>query len=117
MKETITTPDGMKLTAIYRGVYQTRNMVMRNQSMCVTNPKNAGKSFILQQHFDSAEEAKAALAKLIQEWNGGARVVATNGGCIGIDLVMTKEDAKGTDIVHWEVQKRWVSSWEVQEKG
>lgn len=117
MKETITTPDGMKLRAVYRGCYQTCNMVKENRCMCVTNPKNAGKNFAIQQQFDSAEEAKTELVKLIQKYNNGARVETTACGCIGIDLVVTEEDAKEMQIVHWEVQKRWVSSWEVQEKG
>lgn len=117
MKETITTPDGMKLTAIYRGVYQTRNMAKTDSWMFVTNPKNANKNLALQQQFYTAEETKAELAKLIRECNKGARVETTVCGSIGIDFVVSEEDAKEEEIVRWKIQKRWVSSWEVREEG
>lgn len=117
MKETITTNEGMKLTAIYRAVYQTRRMRQENKCMPVCNPKNALKNFALQTQFDSAEEAKAELAKMTRRCNSGARVETMACGGIGIDLVITEEDAKDGEIVHWEIQKRWISSWDVQERG
>lgn len=112
MKETITTNEGLKLTAIYRGLYQTKRMRRGNEFMPVTNPKNAKKNFTLQTQFDSAEEAKTELEKLIQKCNRGARVETISCGGIGISLVLSEEEAKEDEIVHVEIQKRWVSSWE-----
>lgn len=117
MKEVITTPDGMKLTAKYRAVYQNRNMKQEGRCMCVTNPKKAGKGMVAQQLFDTAEEAKAELAKFIRKWNKGARIETTACGDIGIDLVISEEDAKYMEIVHWEIQKQWRSDWELLEEG
>lgn len=112
MKEVITTPDGMKLTAKYRAVYQNRNMKAEGRCMCVSNPKMAGKGLVASQLFDTAEEAKKELAKLIREWNKGARIETTTCGMIGIDLVIDEKDAKYMEIVHWEIQKQWRSNWE-----
>lgn len=117
MKEVITTPDGMKLTAKYRAVYQNSRMKQEGRCMTVSNPKKAGMNFATQQLFDTAEEAKAELAKLIRKWNQGARIETTACGMIGIDLVISEEDAKEMEIVYWEIQKQWRSDWEVQDKA
>ena len=117
MKEVITTPDGMKLTAKYRAVYQNRTMKREGRCMCVSNPKKAGKGLAAQQLFDTAEEAKVELAKLIRERNKGARIETTTCGMIGIDLVIDEESAKHMEIVHWEIQKQWRSDWELLEEG
>lgn len=117
MKEVITTPDGLKLTAKYRAVYQNSSMKREGRCMTVSNPKKANMNFAAQQLFDTAEEAKAELAKLIRKWNKGARIETTTCGMIGIDLVISEEDAKAMEIVYWEIQKQWRSDWEVQDKA
>lgn len=117
MKEVITTPDGMKLTAQYRAVYQNRRMKAENRFMWVSNPKRAGQSLSAQQLFDTAEEAKMALANEVRHWNKGARIETTTCGMIGIDLVISEEDAKYMEIVRWQIQKQWRSDWELLEEG
>ena len=61
--------------------------------------------------------SQSELAKLIRKWNKGARIETTTCGMIGIDLVISEEDAKYMEIVHWEIQKQWRSDWETQEKA
>lgn len=117
MKEVITTPDGMKLTAKYRAVYQNRSMKAEGRCMCVSNPKKINQGLASSQLFDTAEEAKAELAKLIRKWNKGARIETTTCGMIGIDLVISEEDAKYMEIVNWEIQKQWRSDWEITDKA
>jgi len=112
MKEVITTPDGIKLTAQYRAVFQNRNMKKEGRCMTVTNPKRSKGPMSTWQLFDTADEAKAELAKEIKRFNKGARVETTTCGMIGIDLVIDEKDAEYMEIVYWEIQKRWVSSWE-----
>lgn len=113
MKEVITTPDGMKLTATYRAIYQDRRMKAENKFMPVWNPKHSGRSMAVQQQFDTYEEAKAELAKTICWLNRGARVETTSCGGIGIDLVIDEETAKDHEIIYWEIQKQWRSNWEI----
>ena len=115
MKEVMTTPDGIKLTAKYRAVYQNRNMKAEGRCMCVSNPKKQGQGLAASQLFDTPEEAKAELVKLIQKYNKGARIETTACGMIGIDLVINEEDAKYMEIVYWEIEKQWRSNWEVVE--
>lgn len=110
MKETIVV-DGIELTAKYRAVYQNSRMKQEGRCLTVSNPKKTGQSLSAQQLFDSAEEAKAELAKLVRKFNKGARIETTTCGMIGIDLVISEEDAKVMEIVHWEIQKQWRSSW------
>lgn len=112
MKETITTPDGMKLTAKYRAIYQDRTMKQENTFMTVWNPKKEHQNIAARQLFDTAEEAKTELAKLIKRFNKGARIETTTCGMIGIDLVISEEDANDMEIVYWEIQKQWRTSWE-----
>ena len=116
MKETLIV-DGIKLTAKYRAVYQNRNMKSEGRCLCVSNPKKVGKGLAASQLFDTAEEAKLELANLIRKWNKGARIETTTCGMIGIDLVISEEDAKHMEIVHWEIQKQWRSNWELLEEG
>lgn len=112
MKEVITTPDGMKLTARYRVRYQNRWLKSEGRCMFVTNPKHARKHFSIQDLFDTEEEAKKALVDLIRECNKGARVETTVCGMIGIDLVISEDDAKDMEIVWYKVEKQWRSDWE-----
>ena len=113
MKEVITTPDGMKLTAQYRAVYQNRRLKAEKRCMCAFNPKRSGQNLASQQLFDTADEAKKALAEEIRRMNKGARVETTKCGDIGIDLVIDEETAKDHEIIYWEIQKQWRSNWEV----
>lgn len=116
MKEVITTPDGMKLTAQYRAVYQDRRMKAEKKCMAVWNPKRTGQSMAAQQLFDTYKEALTELGKMIWKLNhrkAGVETTVCNG--IGIDLVVDEQTAKDGEIVYWEIQKRWVSDWEVLE--
>jgi len=117
MKEIITTPDGMKLTAKYRVAYQDRLLKQKNKCMFVWNPKKAGMNMSVQNLFDTAEEAMAELAKVIRKNNRGARIETTDCGGIGIDLVISEEDAKEHEIIRWEIQKQWRSDWDVVESA
>lgn len=117
MKEVITTPDGMKLTAQYRAVYQDRRMKKENRFMGVWNPKHISKNASVQQMFDTYEEAKAELAKTILLMNRDARVEIINCGDIGIDLVIDEETAKEHEIIYWEIQKQWRSGWELADSS
>lgn len=117
MKEVITTPDGMKLTAQYRAVYQNRRLKAEKRLMFVFNPKRGGQSIASQQLFDTAEEAKKALANEIRAMNKGARVETTRCGEIGIDLVIDEETAKEYEIIYWEIQKQWRSNWELTDSS
>lgn len=116
MKEVITTPDGMKLTARYRVRYQDRWLKKDGRCMFVTNPKNARKHFSIQDLFDTEIEAKQALAALIRQYNKGARIETTACGDIGIDLVISEEDAKDMEIIWWKIEKQWRSDWEKVEE-
>ena len=118
MREVITTPDGLKLTAKYRAVYQDRRLKAENKCMFVWNPKQAGKAMHVQQLFDTQEEARQELAKMIQQMNNRKPGIETTVcGGIGIDLVVDEQAAKDGEIIYWEIQKRWVSDWEVQDKA
>jgi len=117
MKETIITPDGMKLTAKYRACFQNRSMKKEGRWMPVHNPKKLDKPLSVRQLFDTAEEAKAELAKEIRRLNKGARIETTVCGMIGIDLVISEEDAKFMEIVNWKIEKQWRSDWETVDKA
>lgn len=117
MKEVITTPDGMKLTARYRVRYQDRWLKKSGRCMFVTNPKNARKHFSVQDLFDTEEEAMKALADLVRQCNRGARIETTACGSIGIDLVITEDDAKDMEIIWYKVEKQWRSDWEKVEEA
>ncbi len=117
MKEVITTPDGMKLTARYRVRYQDRWLKKDGRCMFVINPKNARKHFAVQNLFDSETEAMQALADLLRQCNKGARIETTSLGAISIDLVISEEDAKDSQIIWYKIEKQWCSDWEKVEEA
>ena len=118
MKEVITTPDGMKLTARYQGLVQTPSLKRDGDRWrFVYNPKVTNPSFVAKRMFDTAEEAKAAIMAEIRECNRGARTETTVCGGIGIDFVIDEKAAKDFEITAWTIRKQWRTDWEKVEEG
>ena len=119
MKEVITTPDGIKLTARYQGLIQTPSLKRdEDRWMFVINPKSTASGIVEKRMFDTAEEAKAEIMAEIRRRNRGARVETTMCGSIGIDLVISEEDAKDFQVTAWTIRKQWRTNWEkVEESG
>lgn len=118
MKETMITPDGMKLTARYQGLVQTPSLKRDdNRWMLVTNPNSKATGIAAKRDFDTAEEAKAAIMEMIRRNNRGARTETTMCGSIGIDFVIDEKSAKDFEITAWYIRKQWRTNWETTEES
>lgn len=119
MKETMITPNGMKLTARYQGLVQTPCLKRDdNRWMLVTNPNSKATGIASKRDFDTAEEAKAAIMEMIRKNNRGARTETTMCGSIGIDFVIDEKSAKDFEITAWYIRKQWRTNWEtIEESG
>lgn len=119
MKETMITPDGMKLTARYQGLIQTPSLKRDdNRWMIVFNPNSKATGIVGKREFDTAEEAKAAIMEEIRQRNRGARVETTMCGSIGVDFVIDEKSAKEFEVTAWTIRKQWRTNWEnIEEFG
>lgn len=119
MKETMITPDGLKLTARYQGLIQTPSLKRDDDRwMFVYNPNCKASGIVAKRMFDTAEEAKAAIMEEIRQRNRGARVETTMCGSIGVDFVIDEKAAKDFEVTAWTIRKQWRTDWEtIEESG
>lgn len=62
---------------------------------------------------DSYEEAKAAIDKMMTEFNGkGARTEKSTVAGFGISYDISPEEANNLEVVRWEILEREVSEWQ-----
>lgn len=68
-------------------------------------------------YFRTLECAKSALEKYIADNNNGARTETTKCGSIGIDFVLDEETANEQRVIHWKIEKRLVTPFELVEEA
>lgn len=116
MKEVMITPDGMKLTAQYRVVYQTRNMENDGENATLNILKKHNGMISPVTLFDTYYEAKAELEKLIKRSPPMEKIKEIIRET-GVEVSELVEKYASKEIVHWEIQKQWRSDWDTIDKA